>query len=74
MLANLPYIVVVVLFLIGLATIVLKRNLIKIFLGIVILESAVNLFIVSLGYREGGSHPSSPTRLELSWSSPPPRP
>jgi len=57
MLANLPYIVVVVLFLIGLATIVLKRNLIKIFLGIVILESAVNLFIVSLGYREGGIAP-----------------
>jgi multicomponent Na+:H+ antiporter subunit C len=56
-LANLPYIVVVVLFLIGLATIVLKRNLIKIFLGIVILESAVRLFIVSLGYREGGIAP-----------------
>jgi len=74
MLANLPYIVVVALVLIGLATIVLKRNLIKIFLGIVVLESAVNLFIVSLGYREGGSHPSTPTPLELSWCSPPPRP
>ncbi len=57
MLANLPYIVVVALVLIGLATIVLKRNLIKIFLGIVVLESAVNLFIVSLGYREGGIAP-----------------
>ncbi|MDH7509472.1 MAG: cation:proton antiporter subunit C [Methanolinea sp.] len=54
---NLPYVAVVVLTLIGLATIVLKRNLIKIFLGITILESAVNLFLVSLGYREGGIAP-----------------
>lgn len=65
-LTNLPYVAVVVLTLIGLATIVLKRNLIKIFLGIVILESAVNLFLVSLGYREGGIAPiytNAPGRL-----------
>lgn len=57
MLWNLPLIAVVALTLIGLAIIVLKKNLIKIFLGITILESAVNLFLISLGYREGGIAP-----------------
>lgn len=65
-LSSLPYIAVVTLTIIGLGTIVLKRNLIKIFLGIVILESAVNLFLVSLGYREGAIAPiytNAPDRL-----------
>ncbi|MDD1705821.1 MAG: NADH-quinone oxidoreductase subunit K, partial [Methanoregulaceae archaeon] len=39
---NLPYVAVVLLTVIGLATILLKRNLIKIFLGVSILTSAVN--------------------------------
>ena len=50
---NLPYIAVVLLAMIGIATILLKRNLIKIFFGVSILTSAVNLFIIALGYREG---------------------
>jgi len=54
---NLPYVAVVALTIIALATIVLKKNLIKVFLGIIILESAVNLFLISLGYREGGIAP-----------------
>jgi len=57
MLWNLPYFTVVALIFIGLATILLKRNLIKILLGINILESAVNLLIIALGYREGGVAP-----------------
>jgi multicomponent Na+:H+ antiporter subunit C len=57
MLWNLPYLTVVALVFIGMATILLKRNLIKILLGINILESAVNLLIISLGYREGGVAP-----------------
>jgi multicomponent Na+:H+ antiporter subunit C len=57
MLWNLPYIVVAVLAIIGLATILLKRNLIKIFLGVSILTSAVNLFIIVLGYRENSVAP-----------------
>jgi len=61
MLWNLPFITVVVLTFIGLVTVLLKRNIIKILLGINILESAVNLFLVSLGYREGGSPLSSPS-------------
>ena len=57
MLWNLPFITVVVLTFIGLVTVLMKRNLIKILLGINILESAVNLFLVSLGYRAGGVAP-----------------
>jgi multicomponent Na+:H+ antiporter subunit C len=57
MLWNLPYIAVVALMVIGLVIIVTKKNLIKIFLGITIIESAVNLFLISLGYREGGIAP-----------------
>jgi multicomponent Na+:H+ antiporter subunit C len=53
----LPFITVVVLTFIGIVTVLMKRNLIKILLGINILESAVNLFLVSLGYREGGVAP-----------------
>ncbi|MCJ7741882.1 MAG: NADH-quinone oxidoreductase subunit K, partial [Methanoregula sp.] len=54
MLWNLPFITVVVLTLIGLVTVLLKKNIIKILMGINILNSAVNLFIVALGYRVGG--------------------
>jgi len=57
MLWNLPFITVVVLTFIGLVTVLLKKNIIKILLGINILESAVNLFIVALGYRVGGVAP-----------------
>ena len=57
MLWNLPFITVVVLTFIGIVTVIMKRNIIKILLGINILESAVNLFLVSLGYREGGVAP-----------------
>ncbi len=57
MLWNLPYIVVVLLTTIGIGTILLKKNLIKIFMGLNILTSAVNLFIIAVGYREGGIAP-----------------
>jgi multicomponent Na+:H+ antiporter subunit C len=57
MLWNLPFITVVVLTFIGIITVLLKKNILKILLGINILESAVNLFLVSLGYREGGVAP-----------------
>ena len=57
MLWNLPFITVVVLTLIGLVTVLLKKNIIKILMGINILNSAGNLFIVALGYRVGGVAP-----------------
>ncbi|HRX33987.1 MAG TPA: cation:proton antiporter subunit C [Methanoregulaceae archaeon] len=54
---TIPYLVIVALAVIGLATAALKRNLIKIFLGITIFESAINLFLVSLGYRDSAVAP-----------------
>jgi multicomponent Na+:H+ antiporter subunit C len=48
----------------GVSAAVLKRNLIKIVMGVSISASGVNLFLISLGYREGGVAPiftSAPT-------------
>ncbi|MCX6693177.1 MAG: cation:proton antiporter subunit C [Methanomicrobiales archaeon] len=57
MFLNLPYVTVVLLTCLGIAAILFKRNLLKILLGINILESAVNLLIIAIGYREGGVAP-----------------
>jgi len=57
MLWNLPYIVVVALTMIGLGIVLYKHNLIKVLLGLNILSSAANLFLISLGYRAGGGAP-----------------
>ncbi len=45
------------LFAIGLYCVLVKKNMVKIVLGIVIMEYAVNLFLVMLGYRFGGVAP-----------------
>ena len=45
------------LLLIGLYCIITKKNLIKIIIGLVIVEYAVNLFLVLLGYKTGGHAP-----------------
>ncbi len=54
---NIPFLAVVALIGIALYIIVSQRNLIKLVMGIAILESGVNLFLVTLGYREGGVAP-----------------
>jgi len=41
----------------GLYAMLFKRNLIKIVIGLSLIESGVNLFLVSLGYRNGGIAP-----------------
>jgi multicomponent Na+:H+ antiporter subunit C len=57
MIANLPFIAVALLVGIALATILLKKNMIKMVMGLAMLEGAVNLFLVTLGYRENGIAP-----------------
>ncbi|UCD12898.1 MAG: cation:proton antiporter subunit C [Thermoplasmatales archaeon] len=52
MIYNIPYIAVAALVLIGLYALVFKRNLIKLVIGVVLIESGVNLFLIILGYRE----------------------
>lgn len=45
------------LLLIGIYCIVVKKNLLKIIIGLAIVEYAVNLFLVVLGYKTGGHAP-----------------
>jgi multisubunit Na+/H+ antiporter MnhC subunit len=51
------YALVFLLFMIGLYGVVVKRNLIKIIVSLVILETGINVFIVMIGYRDGGIAP-----------------
>ena len=45
------------LFVIGLYCALVKKNMVKIAIGILIMEYAVNLFLIMLGYRTGGIAP-----------------
>jgi len=51
------FILAVILFLIGLYGVLVKRNLIKIVIALMIMEYAVNLFFALVGYRQGGTAP-----------------
>lgn len=53
LLLMMPYITVVLLMVIGLFTVLFKKNLIKIIMGITIMQNGANLFLVSLAYRSG---------------------
>ncbi len=57
MIANLPFIAIALLIGIAFAIILLKKNMIKMVMGIGIMESAVNLFLITIGYREEGIAP-----------------
>ena len=57
MIFNIPYIAVVALILIGLYAVLFRRNLIKMVIGITLIECGVNLFLITLGYREGSIAP-----------------
>ena len=57
MIFNLPLITVVIVTIFGLYSMVFRRNLIKVVIGLDLVESAVNLFLVSLGYVKGGIAP-----------------
>ncbi len=52
-----PYTLCFLLFMIGLYCAVVKKNMVKIVIGIMIMEYAVNLFLIMLGYRVGGIAP-----------------
>ncbi len=51
------YLLCILLFLIGLYGVVTKRNLIKIVIGLAIMEYSVNLFLILVGYVKGGTAP-----------------
>jgi len=54
---NVPFLAVAMLIGIAFYIILSQRNLIKLVMGLGILASGVNLFLVTLGYREGGVAP-----------------
>ncbi|MFO8110329.1 MAG: cation:proton antiporter subunit C [Thermoplasmata archaeon] len=53
----LPLIMVAILVSVGLYTVLFKRNLIKMIMGVAIIQNGVNLFLVSLAYRDGYAAP-----------------
>jgi multicomponent Na+:H+ antiporter subunit C len=57
MIYNIPYIAVVALVLIGLYAVIMKRNLIKIVIGITLIQNGVNLFLITLAYRKDSVAP-----------------
>ena len=57
LLLALPFFTVVALALLGLAAMLFKRNLVKILMGLSLMESAVNLFLVATGYRHDSVAP-----------------
>jgi len=54
---NVPFLAVAMLIGIAFYIILSQRNLIKLVMGLGILASGVNLFLITLGYREGGVAP-----------------
>jgi len=57
MIGNLPYLVVGIIFLLGLYAVLFEKNLIKIAIGVSLIEASANLLLIVLGYRTGGSIP-----------------
>ena len=54
---NVPYILCLILFLVGLYGVLSQKNLIKIIVGLAFMEYAVNLLLIMIGYREDGIAP-----------------
>jgi multicomponent Na+:H+ antiporter subunit C len=54
---NLPFLAAALVAVIGLVVTLTRRNLIMVIMGLGLFESAVNLFLVSLGYRQDGIAP-----------------
>lgn len=51
MIDNFPFITCAILVALGIYAIMFKRNLIKIVIGLSLIESGANLFLITLGYR-----------------------
>jgi len=57
MIGNLPYVAVAIFIGLGIYTLMFKKNLIKIAIGVVLIENGVNLFLITLGYKKGAIAP-----------------
>ena len=52
-----PYILCTILLLLGVYAVIAKKNLVKIVIGLFIIEYAVNLMLILVGYRSEGTAP-----------------
>ena len=52
-----PYALCFLIFVIGLYCAVVKKNMVKIVVGILVMEYAVNLFFILIGYNKNGRSP-----------------
>jgi multisubunit Na+/H+ antiporter MnhC subunit len=57
MIGNLPYAACAALIILGLYALMFKRNLIKMVIGLNLVECGVNLFLITLGYKSGSVAP-----------------
>ncbi len=57
MTGNIPFLVVGVVFFLGLYAVLFERNMIKMAIGITLVEASANLLLIVLGYRFDGSIP-----------------
>jgi len=53
----LPYVMALAILVVGLYAVVCKKNLIKVIVGVIILDYGINLFILLTGYRTDGIAP-----------------
>lgn len=56
-LGNLPFIAAAMLVILGIYTLLFKRNLVKLVVGGSLIDTGVNLFLVTFGYRTAGVAP-----------------
>lgn len=54
---EIPYVAVIILFCLGIYTIIMKKNLIKIIIGFTIVESSLILLLILTSYKPGGTAP-----------------
>lgn len=60
-----PYVVVITLFCLGIYTIITQKNLIKIVIGLTIVESSLILLLILISYKPGGTAPILDKGYEL---------
>jgi len=70
---NFVFLTTIFLIMIGISGAIFRKNLIKIAMAVNIIGNGVNLFLISLGYREGGIAPIFTNAPNLNMVSPTPQ-
>ncbi|MRH43580.1 cation:proton antiporter [Aquibacillus halophilus] len=60
-----PYVVVIILFSLGIYTVISKKNLIKMVIGFTIVESSLILLLILIGYKPSGTAPILDRQYEI---------